>query len=138
MSNSGEFGMALTPEQEQRLTCGGDCPDHFHMTDRLRTHNDVVALDALEDFIQITANYTFNRKMYEYVLADATAGNIALVLPDAKMKMKVTVVKTTAANTVTISALGTATINGSATYPMTAAYSKATFKAINGNYYVVA
>lgn len=130
--------MTLTIDQEQRLTGGGDCSDHFHMSDRLRTHSDVVALDALEDFIQITADYTFSRKMFEYVLADATTGNIALVLPDANMKMKVAVVKTTAANTITVSAPNTATINGAATYPMTAAYAKATFKAINGNYYVVA
>ena len=130
--------MSLTTDQEQRLVGGGDCPDHFHMTDRLRTHADVVALDALEDFVQITTNFTFARKMFEYVLADATTGNIALVLPDAMMKMRVAVVKTTAANTVTVSAPGTATINGAATYPMTAAYAKATFKAISGNYYVVA
>lgn len=38
----------LNPEQELRLTQGGDCPDHWHSTDRLRVYSDIAALQKLE------------------------------------------------------------------------------------------
>lgn len=128
----------MTPEQEQRLTSGGDCPDHFHSTDRLKTHNDVVDLVVLEDFIRIYSNYSFERDAFEYILADSTLGNVDITLPAAKKKMKTTVVKTVAANTVTIYPPSGSLINGGASYALTAAYAKATVKAIDGDYYVVA
>lgn len=129
--------MAITPDQEQRLVSGGDCPDHFHTTDRLRTHNDLVALSSLEDSISITGNYTFGKKIVEYVLADTSLNNISLVLPDAKKMMKVTAVKMSALNTITVTAPNSVTINGVPSYAMNASYEVATFKAIGGNYYVV-
>lgn len=39
--------MAITPDQEQRLTQGGDCHDHWHSTDRLKVHADIASLQSL-------------------------------------------------------------------------------------------
>lgn len=126
----------LPTEKEFELISGGDCFSHWHSSDRVRTHDDSVQLDALESY-QTVADGTHNVKPgVTYVLVDTSAGSTTLYLPNPERKLSVTVIKTSASNTLTVdSTVGN--INGASTYSMTAAYAAAKFKAIDGNYYVV-
>ena len=128
----------MLPDQEDRLTNGGDCPDHFHSSDRVRTHDDADLLVSLESYVEVGSGSTTVRPGTDYVLADTSAGSANVELPNPALGLAVTIVKKSASNLVNVSS-PTRTVNGAASVSMGGgAYSSAKFKALGGNYYTVA
>lgn len=128
--------MSLTPEQESSLTSAGDCFQHYHSSDRLRTHDEarqLVSLEVTESFANGTSMVSPNT---DYVIVNSAAGNATINLPQPVKRLSITVLRTSAANSVTIQS-PSGTINGVATFSLTGAFGFAKFKAINGNYYRV-
>lgn len=126
----------LTDLQESNLVSQGDCFEHWHSQDRIPTHEFKLGLDYLETSLSVGSGSTTLVGAEDYVLVDTTSGSATIVLPPPIKRMKVVIVKTAAANSVTVDS-PTGTINGTATYVLSAAYAVAVFKAINGNYYKV-
>lgn len=123
---------------ESMLTSGGDCPLHWHSADRQATHEQWLQYIQNESSLSVANGASTIPADIDYVLVDTSAGSATLMLPDPSRKISVTVLRTSAANVVTIDA-PTGNINGAATYVIPAtAYAKAKFKAIGSNYYVVA
>lgn len=83
----------LSPEQESRLTSGGDSPDHWHSTDRLRVHSDIGALEALENVVTPTSGAYSVGPTDNFILAN-NAG--PYTLPLAKSGRIIEIVMTTA------------------------------------------
>lgn len=126
----------LDPQQESNLTSQGDCFEHWHSQDRIPTHEFKLGLDYLETYLSVGSGSTTLTGSEDYVLVDTTSGAASIMLPPPVKRMKITIIKVAAANTVTVDSPA-GTINGAATYSLTSAYATATFKAINGNYYKV-
>ena len=126
----------LSESQELALTSGGDCFEHFHST-QIVTHETTTRAISAESSAIVAIGTSILRPGIDYVIADTAAGNATVILPDPNLKLAVTIIKINGANIVTVdSPIGT--INGAATYALTTAYQTAKFKAIDGNYYVVA
>jgi len=123
---------------ESMLTGGGDCPLHWHSADRSVTHEQWLQYVQNESSVTVVAGSSSIGADIDYVLVDTTLGSATLTLTDPSHRMAVTVVRLSAANTVTIDS-PSGTINGAATYVIPAtAYASVKFKAIGGNYYKVA
>lgn len=89
--------------------------------------------------MEITASYTINYND-GVILADATAGNITItLLPALEMTQKrIVIMKTDAsANTVTVDANASETINGALTNVLSTQYAKVEITAYNGAWYVI-
>ena len=87
----------------------------------------------------ITASYTINYND-GVILADATSGNITItLLPALEMTQKrIVIMKTDAsANTVTVDANASETINGALTNVLSTQYAKVELTAYNGAWYVI-
>lgn len=87
----------------------------------------------------ITASYTINYND-GVILADATSGNITItLLPALEMTQKrIVIMKTDAsANTVTVDANASETINGALTNVLSTQYEKVEITAYNGAWYVI-
>lgn len=67
----------LSPEQEQRLTQGGDCPDHYHSTDRLKVHSDIASLQALAN-VNTPASGSYSVGLADDFILANNAGPFAL------------------------------------------------------------
>ena len=123
---------------ESMLTSGGDCPLHWHSADRQTTHEQWLQYIQNESSLSLVNGSSTIPTDIDYVLVNTASGNATLMLPDPSHQTSVTIIRTSAANVVTVDA-PTGNINGAATYVIPAtAYAKAKFKAIGGNYYVVA
>jgi len=89
--------------------------------------------------VAITANYTVNYND-GVIFADATGGAITVTLkPALEMTQKrIVIIKTDAsANTVTIDANASETINGSLTNVLSTQYAKIEITAYNGAWYII-
>lgn len=127
----------INPYAESMLTGGGDCPLHWHSTDRQTTHEQWLQHIQNEQSIAVADGSTTVPITVDYLLVNTSAGNATLMLPDPSHNASVTIIRTSASNTVTVDS-PTGTINGAVTYVLPAtAYAKAKFKAIGGNYYAV-
>lgn len=122
---------------ESMLTGGGDCPLHWHSADREVTHAQWVQYIQNESSLSLSNGSSTIPADVDYVLVNTVAGSATLMLPDPSHGMALTIIRTSASNTVTVDS-PTGTINGAATYVIPAtAYAHAKFKAMGGNYYVV-
>ena len=93
----------------------------------------------LSNVVAITDNYTTNYSD-TVILADATSGNITVTLKPANemTQKRIVILKTDAsANTVTIDADGSETINGALTNVLSTKYAKVELTAYNGAWYVI-
>ena len=126
----------MTPEQESNLTSQGDCQEHWHSSDRLRTHDDGRQLVNLEYAQRVYAGTHSVDPTADYVLVDSSGGSVTLTLPHPSKRLATTFVRTSALNTVTINT-PSGVINGAATYSLIGAYLPVRLKAIDGNYYRV-
>lgn len=82
----------LTPEQEFRLTRGGDSPDHYHSSDRVRVHTDIGDLDALANVRTPTSGSYTIAADDDFILAN-NAGPFQL--PKAKDGRVIEIIMTT-------------------------------------------
>lgn len=93
----------------------------------------------LSNVVAINANYATNYSD-TVILADATAGNITVTLKPANemTQKRIVILKTDAsANTVTIDADGSETINGALTNVLSTQYAKVELTAYNGAWYII-
>jgi hypothetical protein len=89
-------------------------------------------------FLAVTSTYTLSLND-ALVFADATSGSFSITLKPAREceQKRVTIKKTTAANTVTIDPNGSETIDGAATYALSAQYASVELVSYNGNWWIV-
>ena len=130
----------MTALQEAALTGGGDCLDHYHLSDRAVTHQDWRQYVSLERVFVISSNGTSNiiSPDIDIVLCKSTTGTTSIQLPNPALELKFTIVKTNSAGSIVITPI-TGTINGGASYTMTGVSNEyATFKAMAGNYHRIA
>ena len=127
----------LSVEQEAALVSQGDCYEHYHSSDRLITSEDGITLNAIERSASFVNGTHSIPSDVVYVLANSSSGNVNLTLPNPSKRLSVTVIKTSASNSVIIRS-PSGTINGVTSYTLTSAFQTAKFKAIDGNYYKVA
>jgi len=127
----------LTERQESNLTSAGDCFEHWHSLDR------VISDDAYREMIHNETSISLGAGTHsipgdiDFVLVNTSSGNAIINIPAATSMIALTIIKTSALNTVTVQT-SVGNINGASTYVMSAAYSSAKLKAISGNYYKVA
>lgn len=122
---------------ESMLAGGGDCPLHWHSADRAVTHAQWLQYIQNESSASFINGASTIDPSTDYVFVDSTAGNATLMLPAPSLNTSVTIVRTSAANVVTLDS-PTGNINGAATYVIPAtAYAHVKVKALNGNYFVV-
>lgn len=127
----------MDAQAETALTGGGDCPLHWHSSDREATHDRWLQYLQNEEYVSIGSGSSDVPRSVDYVLVDTSAGSATLMLPDPGHRLSVTIIRTSASNIVTIDS-PSGNINGAATYVIPAtAYAHAKFKALGGNYYVV-
>jgi hypothetical protein len=89
-------------------------------------------------FLAVTSTYTLSLND-ALVFADATSGSFSITLKPAREceQKRVTIKKTTAANTVTIDPDGSETIDGAATYALSAQYASVELVSYNGSWWIV-
>ena len=126
----------MTPDQESRLTGGGDSPDHYHSQDRTPTIDTLRQLQYLEIVTTITAALNMEtdtdskKRNTDYLRCDATGGIFTVTLPKAKASgRRITLSRVASANTVTIAAQGGETVSGTTT--LTANFTPRTYKAVS-------
>ena len=126
----------MTPWQEAALTGGGDCFTHWHSEDRRPTQDFLHGLHSVANAVVASSNITLTGDE-DIVRVDTSAGDVTVTLPYAKGGTEITVIKTSALNTLTVKGTGTETINGSNTHTYTTLWSSRTFKAIDGQWSIV-
>lgn len=111
------------------LKGGGDCPDHFHRSDRFPTRDSLLWMQSLKSVRTISANYTAT-KDDDIVVVD-TAG-VTLTLPPSRNGREYTV-SSIGLGTATVTPDGSETINGSASYAL-GTTSVVRLKAVSGGW----
>lgn len=95
------------------------------------THANLDELQALEKVVPITADYVASYKD-DFVLADSTAGAIAVSVPFGKGKKEMTFVRVAGTSPVTLNAAATDTINGFSSLVISNSYIPVHLKAFAG------
>ena len=129
--------MSLTPLQESTLTGGGDCLDHYHLADRIVTHQDWRQLVSQERVLTITGIGTTNivSPDVDIIFCRAAGGTTYVQLPNPALGLRFTLIKIIAAGSMVVTTVR-GTINSAASFTMTGVTNDyATFKAIENNYY---
>src|SRR3990167_2432058 len=101
--------------------------------DRFPSRDSRVWQDSLERVTTVTMAYTIDEGD-DYVLVNTTAGAVTVTLPDAITLKKVTIIRTAGANNVTITPVGTDTVDGSASKTISSSYSPVRLKGISGGF----
>lgn len=99
----------------------------------LREHRHLDALQALESVVTVTGNHIADYRE-DIIIADTTAGNLTVTLPKARGGKVFHVVKSKAANTLTIVFSGTETMLGLASITITDFGAGKRLKAVLGGY----
>ena len=116
-------------ELPSSLQGGGDCFDHYHSSDRAPSHDTLARLQQLEKVVTVTATYAA-LSADDYIIGDTTAGGFTITLAAPKSGRRVIVMKSVAANTLTVASASN--INGAATAALTTRWSILSLKAIDG------
>ena len=124
----------LTEEQLAQLLLGGDCPLHYHSSDKTPTSDTVRRLQQLERVVSVSVatNMATNAsaKDADYVRVDSTAGSTTITLPFAKNNgRRATVSRVAGANNVIIAAQSGEAVSGTTT--INTSFAPRTFKAIS-------
>ena len=123
----------LTIEQESRLTSGGDSPDHWHSSDRQRSHSDLETLQGLTIVKSFTATGDIPYGV-DIAMVDTTSASVTMALPVARSGLEIEVVKTVASNTLQIDTSGADTVFGETSVVLFEPGSALRFKAIAGGW----
>lgn len=128
--------MSLSDQQESALTSGGDCFEHYHTVDRVLDHNSLSQLQQLATTVNVTTNVTAKNGQ-DILLVDTTAASIDVTLPLAMRGMEFIIVKTAAANVLTIILSGTDLIYGASSVTAFVLGTSLHFKAITGGWILI-
>ena len=127
-----------------RLPNFGDVYDALRMREMVRHLEALfsqVVVDTTRGAYSITSSMTLGTED-DVVLVDTSAGDVTITLPaisDAMVRLKreYVVVKTIAANTVTIMPTGADTIRGAASTTISTQWASLRFRATSGNWVVI-
>jgi len=125
----------MTEEEERSLLGGGDSPLHSHEFDRTVTHAQVLQYQDNESIREV-ATSSIVTYADDYLFVDSTIAPVTLSLPVARGGKTYTVVRVAGANNVTLTPLGTDTINGGASLILSSSYSPRKIKALKGTGWV--
>lgn len=131
--------MSLTPLQESTLTGGGDCLDHYHLADRMVTHQDWRQLVGQERVFTITGTGTTNiiPPDVDIIFCKAPSGTTNVQLPNPALGLRFTLIKLIAGGSMVVTAIR-GRVNSATSFTMTGVTNEyVTFKAIENNYYRV-
>lgn len=101
--------------------------------DKFPSRDSRIWQDSQEKETSVTADYTVTGED-DYILVDTTAGVVEVTLPDAISRRKITIIRTAGANNVTLTPVGTDTIDGSASKTISSSYAPARLKGFSGGY----
>lgn len=122
----------IEPRIEAELTNGGDCFAHYHSSDRVRTHDDVLRLQELLYEHSVSGTYAVTEQ--DDILLCATGGT--LTLPLAKTGREFIVVMTGTTN-VTVSLTGSDLLYGASSILLNAQGMALHFKAVAGGWVLI-
>lgn len=122
----------IDERQEGELTNGGDCFSHYHSSDRVRTHDDVLRLQELLNEHSVSGTYAITDQ--DDVLLCAIGGT--LTLPRAKNGREFEVVMTGTTN-VTVNLTSPDLIYSNSSVLMTLQGMALRFKAVSGGWILV-
>lgn len=117
-------------EQDYRfreLVSGGDCRAHYHLEDRVPTQDFLHGLQNVAYKYEVSSD-TVLTGQEDFIFVDTSASNVTITLPRATGGREITVVKTTAAHTLTVDTTGTDLIDGSASQAYTTQWLARTYK----------
>ena len=97
--------MSLSPQQESTLVSGGDCFDHWHSSDRVRTHDDILTMQALAKATLVSSDTTITSKQ-DYLIVDTSSGNVTVTLPFSNNGREIEIMKNAQANYLSIVPFG--------------------------------
>ena len=121
----------LSGDQLSALTSGGDCALHSHSSDRVITHEQVLAFQGSESTRELSGDTTLTYGD-DYLFVNAAAP-VTLQLPIARGGKSYTFVKISGASTVTIMPDGSDTINGTTSRIITDPYKSVRIKAVKSH-----
>lgn len=122
----------LTEFEREQLVSKGPCNLHTHEVN-LNEHKHVVSLQALEVVVTVTANHVADYRE-DIILVDTSAGNVTITLPPSRGGKKFYILKTKAANAVTVQFTGGETLLGAASYSLSAQAEGRWFKGVYEGY----
>lgn len=121
----------LDDAQLLALTQGGDTLLHYHLSDRVPTHDTLLGLQKAEYVHSVAGPYTAT---YNDDLILCSGGNVTL--PAAKNGKIIEVLQTTTSN-VTVLPTGSDTVEGTSSVSMLVQWLALTFKAISGGWVII-
>ena len=128
--------MPLDPRQEGELTGGGDSLLHYHLADRVPTHDTLNELQRVMHARTVTTNYTctFND---DIVLADTASGGIVVYLPPLGTGKLFILKKRNASHTLTIQPTSGVTIDDAANKVINAKCASITVKDVGFGWMII-
>lgn len=125
--------MAISSEEESQLTNGGACDLHFHPNDRIVQHDQLDQLQSVKTIRNISSSYTATYRD-DILIVDTTSGNLTVTIPLSKGFKEFTIVKSVAANVLTVVFSGGQLMFGLSSITITVQADLRTLKAIVGGY----
>lgn len=126
----------LTAQQESSLVSGGDCFEHWHSSDRARTHSDLEQLQQLASVVTVTSDFTV-RTGTDFVLADTSLSDLTVTLPRSADGVEMEVVKVATPNILTIALTGADLIYGQSSVLVYNIATALRFKSITGGWILI-
>ena len=122
----------MTPEHEATLTNGGDCFSHWHSEDRRPTQEFLHGLQSLVSTTSVVASTTLTGAE-DVVRVDTASGNVTVTLPRPTNGKEITIIKTSALNTLTV----VGGVNGAGSESYVTQWTARTFKAVDGQWSII-
>jgi hypothetical protein len=107
--------------------------DYDRQEDKFPSRDSRVWQDSLEKVITVTASYTVSAED-DYILVNTTTGVITITLPNSITKKKIVIIRIAGSNNVTISPVGTDTVDGTSSKTISSSYSPIRLKGILGGF----
>jgi hypothetical protein len=122
---------------EAQLTGGGDTLLHYHLADRVPTHDTLLGVQSVAKVRTISSDYTCTQQD-DIVLCDTSAGVVNVTLPPATGG-KILIFKKRAANhTLNIYPVGSDTIDDLSVQSLTTKCASITVKAVGFGWMIIA
>ena len=128
--------MPLDSVQEQQLVGGNDTLLHFHLADRIPTHDTVRVAQGVMQQRTVTSSTTATDND-DVILVDSTAGSVTVNLPPSRRGKELILKKIVAANSMILDGNGAETIDGVATITVNTQWAVRRIKAYAGNWIII-
>lgn len=130
----------LTPEQEARLTGGGDCPDHYHSSDKRMDLSSLQELQALEVVITVSGDIDLQTdtsvtasQVASFIRCEASSPLEVKLRKARGTGQKVTISRVSGSSVVSVLAQSGDTINGVSSVSISSSYAPRRFKDMGPN-----